>query len=96
MADPAAPAGAHPSRVPRVPWPWLVAAAGLVLTALGVWLLTRPQGAWFAYAPLSDATYVPARPSWAGIVALGAGCAAWGGSLGHVLARRAAWRREGR
>ena len=87
MTVPAPPAGAHPSRAPRVPWPWLVAASGVVLTVLGVWLLTRPQAGWFAYAPLSDATYAPPRPPWAGIVALGVGCAAWGGALGHLLAR---------
>jgi len=72
---------------------WLYLFGGLI--AAGGFL--TPQGAasfgWFAYAPLSDATYAPTRPSWAGIVALGAGCAAWGGTLGHLLARRATGRR---
>lgn len=88
MADPAAPSGARPPAARRTAWPWLVAVAGVVLTVLGVWLLTRPQIGWAAYAPLSDATYAPWGPSWGGILALGTGCAAWGGVLGHVVARR--------
>ncbi|WP_217615918.1 hypothetical protein [Cellulomonas sp. GbtcB1] len=71
--------------------PWLVAVAGVVLTVVGVWLLTRPVVAWFAYAPLSGDALVPSpRPSVAGIVALGLGCALWGGALGALLARRRA------
>ncbi|WP_147793982.1 hypothetical protein [Cellulomonas sp. Y8] len=83
--DPSARAGRPRASLPLV----AVGIAGVVLTVVGGWLLTRPVVAWFAYAPLSEHALVPSpRPSLAGMVALGLGCALWGCVVGSVLGRR--------
>ena len=75
---------------PRASLPLLaVGIAGVVLTVVGGWLLTRPVVTWFAYAPLSEHALVPSpHPSVAGMIGLGLGCVLWGGALGSVLGRR--------
>lgn len=66
----------------------LVGVAGAVLAGVGTWILTRPSPAWTAYAPLSEATYVPGRPVGLGAALLGVGAVLVGGAVGFALARR--------
>ncbi|MGW2093564.1 hypothetical protein [Promicromonospora sukumoe] len=64
---------------------------GLALLAAAVWSGTRPVSyGWFAYAPLSDTTYVPNPGLAPGTTALLAGLGALlvGGAAGFVVGRR--------
>ena len=61
----------------------LVAAAGVVVAGTGVWLLTRRESGWFAYAPLSGQTYQPG----AGSSAAGIACVV----VGALLVAGAGW-----
>jgi heme/copper-type cytochrome/quinol oxidase subunit 1 len=71
----------------------LLAVLGLVLlgTAAAAWLESRsPSNGWFAYAPLSDTTYVPGGTLTPGTAVLlsGAGALLLGGAVGFVVGRR--------
>jgi hypothetical protein len=68
----------------------LVGVVGLVLSGVGVWLLTRPVGpGWFAYAPLSDGVLAGGmRPSPVGIVLLVVGAVTAGGAGGYLIGVR--------
>ncbi|GAA2227093.1 hypothetical protein GCM10010413_23170 [Promicromonospora sukumoe] len=64
---------------------------GLALLAAAVWSGTRPVSyGWFAYAPLSETTYVPNPGLAPGTTALLAGLGALllGGAAGFVVGRR--------
>ncbi|MFE7504196.1 hypothetical protein [Promicromonospora sp. NPDC057488] len=67
---------------------------GLVLLGAAVWVSSRPiTYGWFAYAPLSDSTYVPAPafvPGGPGLPVLLAtgGALALGAVAGYVVGRR--------
>lgn len=72
--------------------PVAVLVAGLVATALGVWLLARHPVSygWFAYAPLTEQTYAPGPP-WqrgAGTALAVVGLLVVGGAVGYLLGRR--------
>lgn len=77
-------------RAARVVLPALV-VLGLVLLGAAAWVESRPApGDWFAYAPLSDTTYVPVGTSAPGTAVLlsGAGALLIGGAAGFVVGRR--------
>ncbi|MFE4464885.1 hypothetical protein ACFRCR_07155 [Oerskovia sp. NPDC056781] len=87
------PAPAHRPR-PRSRGTVLGLVAGVLLVGVGAWLASRPSWwtsfGWFAYAPLSDATFAPQRP-WGqtlGLVSLAAGLLVLGFVAGWVVARR--------
>jgi heme/copper-type cytochrome/quinol oxidase subunit 1 len=64
---------------------------GLVLLGAAAWVGSRPMSSgWFAYAPLSDTTYVPGPGPALGTAALlsGAGALLVGGAAGFVVGRR--------
>ena len=77
-------------RAARVVVP-LLAVLGLVLLGTAAWVESRPApGGWFAYAPLSDTTYVP-RGTFApgaAVLLVGAGALVLGGAIGFVVGRR--------
>lgn len=76
-------------RVAQVVIPAL-AVLGLVLLGTAAWVESRPASGWFAYAPLSDTTYVPAATFAPGTAVLlsGAGALLIGGAVGFVVGRR--------
>lgn len=64
---------------------------GLALLCAAAWVGNRPApSGWFAYAPLSDTTYVPGGVSSPGTVALlsAAGTLLLGGAAGFAVGRR--------
>jgi hypothetical protein len=68
-----------------------LAVLGLVLLGTAAWLESRPApNDCFAYAPLSDTTYVPGGTSAPGTAVLlsGAGALLFGGAVGFVVGRR--------
>jgi heme/copper-type cytochrome/quinol oxidase subunit 1 len=67
-----------------------LAVLGLVLLGAAAWFESRPAPGWFAYAPLSDTTYVPGGASAPGAAVLlsGAGALLIGGAVGFVVGRR--------
>ncbi|WP_423464956.1 hypothetical protein ACO229_11220 [Promicromonospora sp. MS192] len=68
-----------------------LALLGLALLGVAVWVATRPVTfGWFAYAPLSETTYVPGGAFPPGTAALfaGAGALLLGGVAGYVVGRR--------
>ncbi len=69
----------------------VLVVVGLALLAAAVWSGTRPTTyGWFAYAPLSERTYVPNPGLAPGTTALLAGLGALllGGAAGFVVGRR--------
>ena len=69
----------------------VLVVVGLALLVAAVWAGTRPMTyGWFAYAPLSETTYVPYRGMTPGTTALLAGLGALlvGGAAGFVVGRR--------
>lgn len=68
----------------------VLAVLGLVLLGAAAWVESRPAPGWFAYAPLSDTTYVPGGTFAPGTAALlsGAGALLLGGAVGFVAGRR--------
>ncbi|WP_369374037.1 hypothetical protein AB1046_07845 [Promicromonospora sp. Populi] len=85
-----APSVPGPARAVRVV---LVAlfVIGLVLLGAAAWVESRSTSyGWFAYAPLSETTYVPAGAYSLGTAALlaGAGTLLIGGAIGFVVGRR--------
>jgi len=90
---PSSPPAVPPRPRPRRTAPGVIvgAVAGAVLVGVGGWLASRPVPVgWFAYAPLSETTYLPPRPPShsLGLVALGAGLLLLGFVAGWVAARR--------
>ncbi|WP_454049298.1 hypothetical protein [Cellulomonas sp. Marseille-Q8402] len=81
-----------PARRRATAWLLLAALAGAALAAVGLWILTRPESGWAAYAPLTDATYRPGRPVGLGAALLAVGAALLGGAAGFRLA----WSRRSR
>lgn len=78
-----------------------VLVAGLILACVGVAVLMSDQGVasfgWFAYAPLSEATFAPGQfltpvHLW-GAAACVTGLIATSGALGYMIGRRGATRR---
>jgi heme/copper-type cytochrome/quinol oxidase subunit 1 len=68
-----------------------LAILGLVLLGTAAWFESRPAPyGWFAYAPLSDTTYVPGGTSAPGTAVLlsGAGALLLGGAVGFLVGRR--------
>jgi hypothetical protein len=61
-----------------------------VLLGTAAWFESRPAPGWFAYAPLSDTTYVPRGTPAPGTAVLlsGAGALLIGGAAGFVVGRR--------
>lgn len=68
----------------------VLAVLGLVLLGTAAWVESRPAPGWFAYAPLSDTTYLPRGTFAPGTAALlsGAGAVMLGGAVGFVVGRR--------
>lgn len=65
--------------------------AGVLLLAAGIalWAHTTLSFGWFAYAPLSDVTYVPAVPTpWLALVLSILGAAILAGWTGYLVGRR--------
>lgn len=65
--------------------------AGVALLAAALWAGTRPVSyGWFAYAPLSESTYIPSAGPPPAVTALLAGLGALlvGGAAGFVVGRR--------
>lgn len=79
----------RPARTARIVLTGLV-LAGLALLGAAVWSESTTPSGWFAYAPLSDTTYVPDRTPSLGTAALlsGAGALLLGGAAGFVVGRR--------
>ena len=68
--------------------PFLVGAA-LLAGGIALWLHTTLSFGWFAYAPLSDATFVPAVPTpWLALVIAIVGTALLAGWTGYLVGRR--------
>ncbi|MEV0891612.1 hypothetical protein [Promicromonospora sp. NPDC050262] len=80
----------RPERASRLVLAVLV-VLGLALLGAAAWVGSRPASfGWFAYAPLSDTTYVPGGTSSPGTVALlsSAGTLLLGGAAGFAVGRR--------
>lgn len=80
----------RPARTARVVLAALV-VVGAALLGAAVWAESHmPPTGWFAYAPLSETTYVPAGAPLLGTAALlsGAGALLLGGAAGFVVGRR--------
>lgn len=64
--------------------------AALLVAGIVLWLRTSIGFGWFAYAPLTDQTFVPAMPGpgWLSLVLAVVGSALLAGWTGFLLGRR--------
>lgn len=85
--SPSGPRPGHTTRLVLV----ALAVAGLVLVGLAAWAASRPAYyGWFAYAPMSETTYLPAGAVAPGTAAwlAAAGALLLGGVAGFLVGRR--------
>ena len=68
----------------------LLLGAALLVAGIVLWLRTSASFGWFAYAPLTDQTFVPTMPGpgWLPLVLAVVGSALLAGWTGFLLGRR--------
>jgi heme/copper-type cytochrome/quinol oxidase subunit 1 len=68
----------------------LLLGAALLVAGIVLWFRTSASFGWFAYAPLTDQTFVPVTPGpgWLSLVLAVVGAALLAGWTGFLLGRR--------